>query len=109
MNRDEVLETLRKHKQVLQERFDVTGLALYGSFARNQATPESDVDILVRFGGPTTSRSYFGTLFYIEDLLGLRIDLVTDKALRPEFRPIRGAGGPGCVTPAGARRGIGVH
>ena len=87
MNRDEVLETLRKHKQILQERFDVTGLVLYGSFARNQATPESDVDILVRFGGPATSRSYFGTLFYIEDLLGRRIDLVTDKALRAEFRP----------------------
>ena len=87
MNREEVLETLRKHKQVLWERFDVTGLALYGSFARNQATPESDVDILVRFGGPATSRSYFGTLFYIEDLLGRRIDLVTDKALRAEFRP----------------------
>ena len=87
MNRDEVLDTLRKHKQVLRERFDVTGLVLYGSFARNQATPESDVDILVRFGGPATSRSYFGTLFYIEDLLGRRIDLVTDKALRAEFRP----------------------
>ena len=87
MNRDEVLETLRKHKQVLRERYDVTGLALYGSFARNQATPDSDVDILVRFGGPATSRSYFGTLFYIEDLLGRRIDLVTDKALRAEFRP----------------------
>ena len=87
MNRDEVLETLRKHKQVLRERYDVTGLALYGSFARNQATPVSDVDILVRFGGPATSRSYFGTLFYIEDLLGRRIDLVTDKALRAEFRP----------------------
>ena len=87
MNRDEVLETLRKHKQVLRERFDVTGLALYGSFARNQATSESDVDILVRFGGPATSKSYFGTLFYIEDLLGRRIDLVTDKALRAEFRP----------------------
>ena len=87
MTRDEVLETLRKHKQVLRERYDVTGLALYGSFARNQATPDSDVDILVRFGGPATSKTYFGTLFYIEDLLGRRIDLVTDKALRAEFRP----------------------
>ena len=87
MNRDEVLDTLRQHKQALKERFDVTGLALYGSFARNQATPESDVDILVRFDGPATSRSYFGTQFYIEDLLGRRVDLVTDKALRPEFRP----------------------
>ena len=87
MNRDEVLDALRQHKQVLRDRFDVTGLALYGSFARNQATSESDVDILVRFDGPATSSSYFGTQFYIEDLLGRRVDLVTDKALRPELRP----------------------
>lgn len=86
MNRDEVLDALRQHKQVLRERFDVTGLALYGSFARNQATAESDVDIIVRFGGPATSKSYFGTLFYIEDLLERKVDLVTDKALRPELR-----------------------
>ena len=87
MNRDEVLAALRQHKQVLRERFDVTGLALYGSFARDQADADSDVDILVRFDGPATSRSYFGTMFYIEDLLGRRVDLVTDKALRPELRP----------------------
>ena len=87
MNRDEVLDALRQHKQVLRDRFDVTGLALYGSFARNQAMSESDVDILVRFDGPATTRSYFGTQFYIEDLLGRRVDLVTDKALRPELRP----------------------
>ena len=65
----------------------MTGLALYGSFARDQADAESDVDILVRFDGPATSRSYFGTLFYIEDLLDRRVDLVTDKALRSELRP----------------------
>ena len=69
------------------ERFDVAGLALFGSFARDQATAESDVDILVRFDGPTTSRSYFGVQFYIEDLLGRRVDLVTNRALRSEFRP----------------------
>ena len=69
------------------ERFDVAGLALFGSFARDQATAESDVDILVRFDGPATSRSYFGVQFYIEDLLGRRVDLVTNKALRSEFRP----------------------
>ena len=69
------------------ERFDVAGLTLFGSFARNQATEQSDVDILVRFDGPATSRSYFGVQFYIEDLLGRRVDLVTDKALRSEVRP----------------------
>ena len=87
MNRDEVLNILRTHKTTLAERFGVVELALFGSFARNQSTSESDVDILVRFNEPATSRSYFGVQFYIEDLLGHRVDLVTDKALRSEFRP----------------------
>ena len=65
----------------------MTGLALFGSFARDQATEGSDVDILVRFEGRATSRSYFGVQFYIEDMLGRRVDLVTDKALRSEIRP----------------------
>lgn len=82
-----MLETLRAHRPVLAERFGVVELALFGSHARDEATDQSDVDILVRFDGPATSRSYFGVQFYIEDLLGRRVDLVTDKALRPEFRP----------------------
>ncbi len=85
--RTEVLEKLRTRKQIIVERFDVAGLALFGSFARDRVTKRSDVDILVRFEGPATSRSYFGLQFYIEDLLGRRVDLVTDKALRSEFRP----------------------
>ena len=67
--------------------YGVASLALFGSFARDQATDASDIDILVRFNGPATSRAYFGVQFYIEDLLGRRVDLVTEKALRPEFRP----------------------
>ena len=87
MSRDEVLATLREHRETLAERFGVTSLALFGSFARGQATEASDIDILVRFDGPATSKSYFGVQFYLEDLLGRPVDLVTDKALRPRFRP----------------------
>ena len=87
MNREEVLDILRTHKPTLAERFGVTELALFGSFARDEANDESDVDVLVRYDGPATSRSYFGVQFYIEDLLGRRVDLVTHKALRSEFRP----------------------
>ncbi len=87
LNRDEVLDSLRTHRHVLAERFGVSELFLFGSFARDQATDESDVDILVRFDTRATSRSYFGMQFYIEDLLGRRVDLVTDKALRSEVRP----------------------
>ena len=87
MTRDDVLDLLRAHKPVLAERFGVTGLALFGSFAREQATDSSDVDILVSFDGPATSKTYFGVQFYIEDLPGRDVDLVTDKGLRQEVRP----------------------
>ena len=87
MNRDEVLNVLRAHKAILSQRFGVTEFALFGSTARDQATDVSDVDILVRFNGPTTSKAYFGVQFYLEDLLGRPVDLVTDKALRAELRP----------------------
>jgi hypothetical protein len=87
MTRAEVLERLRAHRPALAERFGVVELAVFGSFARDEATDESDLDILVRFDGPATSKTYFGVQFFIEDLLGRRVDLVTDKALRSEFRP----------------------
>ena len=87
MTRDEALKLLRAHKATLVERFGVTALALFGSTARDQAADGSDIDILVRFDGPATSKRYFGVQFYIEDLLGHPVDLVTDKALRPELRP----------------------
>ena len=87
MKRDDVLKLLRTHKATLAQRFGVTGLALFGSFARDQAANDSDVDILVQFDGPATSDAYFGVQFYIEDLMGHPVDLVTDKALRAVLRP----------------------
>ena len=86
MTCDDVLDLLKAHKPLLAERFGVTQLALFGSFARDQATDRSDVDILVQFDGPATAKSYFGLQFYLEDLLCRPVDLVTTKALRNEFR-----------------------
>ena len=87
MTRDDVLGALRDHKATLGRRFGVATLALFGSFARDDASADSDVDLLVRFDGPATSERYFGAQFYMEDLLGRPVDLVTDKALRVELRP----------------------
>ncbi len=85
MNRDEVLKQLRTHKPILSQRFCVTNLPLFGSAACNEIPDDSDIDILVRFDQPGTSRAYFGVQFYLEELLGRPVDLV--KALRAEFRP----------------------
>ena len=87
MNRQYALEMLSRSKPELQSRFGVTRLALFGSFARNTATSGSDIDILVAFDGPATSNRYFGVQFYLEDLFGCPVDLVTENALRPELIP----------------------
>ena len=87
MNRDNVLNVLRAHKATLAQRFGVTELALFGSFARDQATDDSDVDILVRFDVPPNWQRYFGTQGYLEDLLGRPVDLATNQDLRVEIRP----------------------
>ncbi|MYB40284.1 nucleotidyltransferase family protein [Candidatus Saccharibacteria bacterium] len=87
MSREEVLALLRIHKATLAQRFGVADLVLFGSFARDRANEDSDVDLLVRFDERATSNRYFGTQFYIEDLLGRPVDLVTDGALRQELQP----------------------
>ncbi len=87
MNRARALALLSQSKPTLAARYGVTLLALFGSTARDAAVPHSDVDVLVAFDGPATSERYFGVQFYLEDLLGCPIDLVTRKALRAEWRP----------------------
>ena len=87
MKRAAALEILTKSKPTHAQRFGVTRLALFGSTARDVARMESDIDILVAFDGPATSARYFGVQFFLEDLFGCPIDLVTEKALRAELRP----------------------
>lgn len=87
MDRESLLALLTEHKPVLAEQFGVQRLALFGSFARGTAREDSDVDVLVRFDGPATSKRYFGVQFYLEDLLHRPVDLVTEQALRERLRP----------------------
>ena len=83
-----VLAALAQSKPTLAARYGVTDLALFGSMVRDTAGVGSDVDILVSFDGPATSERFFGVQFFLEDLLGRSVDLVTDRGLRPELRPL---------------------
>lgn len=87
MKRSKVLEVLTRVKPDLASRFGVVRLSFFGSTSRDEAQPDSDVDILVSFDGPATSQRYFGVQFHLEDALGCSVDLVTEKALRPDLRP----------------------
>lgn len=87
VKRSDAIDLLAQSKILLAERYGVTHLALFGSTARDSAGIGSDVDVLVAFDGPATSARYFGVQFYLEDLFGCAVDLVTEKALREELRP----------------------
>ena len=67
--------------------FDFGFTPVASAAVRDRAEDDSDVDILVGFDGPATSKRYFGVQFYIEDLLNRPVDLVAEKALRNELRP----------------------
>jgi predicted nucleotidyltransferase len=86
MRRDEVLAILQAHREDLR-RLGVKSLFLFGSTARDEARPDSDIDLLVEFAGPATFDAFMDLKFYLEDLLGRRIDLVTSRALKPRIRP----------------------
>ena len=79
---------------LLRERFGVTKIGIFGSTARGDDRPESDVDVLVEFApGQTTFRNFMELVFYLEDLFGRRVDLVTEQGLDRHLRPVRRAGG----------------
>jgi predicted nucleotidyltransferase len=88
MNRDEVLSVLSSLRQELEEHFGVSSLALFGSVARDEAGPESDVDLLVEFRETPGLSEYMGLKFWLEDRLGRQVDLVMRKALKSWAEPL---------------------
>lgn len=83
MNKNQVLATLAA---IDYTRFGVKSLELFGSFARDEAHVTSDVDILVEFEENPTFDRYMGLKFYLEELLGTKVDLVEKAMLHPSIR-----------------------
>ncbi len=88
MNKQAVLTRLVTSMGEIKQRFYVKSLAVFGSIARNQADDNSDVDVLVVFSQKASFDLFMDLKFYLEDLLGTKVDLVTDKALRPQIRQV---------------------
>jgi len=83
--RQSILDTLAQHHAVLQG-MGVQKIALFGSYIRGTATPDSDIDFLVVLDNPSFD-SYMDLKFYLEDLFGHKVDLVQEKSLKPRLRP----------------------
>lgn len=80
-----LLEQLRAAVPEMKERFGVKRIGVFGSAARGEAGPESDVDVLVEFEDPAFDR-YMELKFYLEDLFGRPCDLVIEESLKESLR-----------------------
>lgn len=85
MRRDEVLAIVTAHRDQLKA-MGVKTLDLFGSVARDEATPKSDVDFLVEVERQIGLFDFIGIQQYLEDILGCEVDLGTLDSLKEQLR-----------------------
>ena len=79
-----ILRILRNHKLELQRKYPVSGLGVFGSYARGEATDKSDIDIAVELSGPM-GLNFVEMADEIEALFGIKTDVVPKRAIKPKY------------------------
>ncbi len=79
---DEIKKILQSNKKYLEEKFFVDKFFLFGSYAKNQQTEQSDIDLLVSFKQPVDFIEFINLQDYISDLFNKKIDLGTIGSLK---------------------------
>lgn len=82
MKKENLLETLKNLKLELIQQFPIQRMALFGSYARNEQTPESDIDILIEVD-PKIGLGFVKLAEQLEKRLGKKVDLVSWRAVQP--------------------------
>jgi len=77
---EQVREILAAHRNELRTKFNVKSMALFGSYARHENTPTSDIDILVELSQPM-GWEIVDLHEYLQKLLGVKVDLATKNAV----------------------------
>ncbi len=83
---DRIKQTLNEHQEELRERFGITGIGIFGSFARGEQTPDSDLDVLVSMDKSVSLLEWAGAVNYLSGLLGIKVDVVPVEDIRPELK-----------------------
>lgn len=86
MKRNDVLRILQKERQELVDHYNISTLSVFGSVARDDARPDSDVDILVEFNQPVGLFQFIELQQRLEALLGSKVDLGTPRSLKPRIK-----------------------
>ena len=75
---------LTELKPILQQKYPVESIAIFGSYARNEQTEESDVDVMIELNGKM-GIDFIRMANEIEDYLGIKTDVLTKRSMKPKF------------------------
>ncbi len=81
-----IVKILQKHKPELQKKYPISRLGVFGSYARGEATEDSDIDIAVDITGPM-GLSFIQMADEIEGLFGIKTDVVPSRSIKPAYLP----------------------
>jgi predicted nucleotidyltransferase len=80
-----IKRTLLQHKAKLRRKFKVKNIGVFGSYVRGEQKRGSDMDVLVEFEEPIGLFEFMDLEEYLSELLGVKVDLVSKKALKPHI------------------------
>ncbi len=81
------IEILKKNEDIIKQKYGIRKIGVFGSFARGEEKEGSDVDVLVEFEDNFENfDNYIELKYFLEDLFGRKVDLVTVEALRPQLK-----------------------
>ncbi len=82
----EIKEILIENKEKIQGTYKVKKLGIFGSYVRGEQREDSDVDILVTFEEPVSLLKLVNFENYLQDLTGIKVDVIPERSIRPELR-----------------------
>ena len=83
----EIIQILKEHQEELRETYKVKRLKVFGSYAKNEQTEKSDLDLIVSFEKTPTLLEFIDFKEYLEDITGIKVDLVTEEGISPYIKP----------------------
>jgi uncharacterized protein len=84
-NLNQILSIISENKDSLKRKYRISKIGVFGSYSRNEATEESDVDILVEFEEPI-GLDFVLLAEELESLIGNKVDLVSSNAVKPKIK-----------------------
>ena len=86
ISREDIIKRVRSEKKYLAEKYNVSEIGLFGSFARNEQKKRSDIDLLISFSKVPDLFTYVDIMLYLKEKFGRKVDLISKNALREEIR-----------------------